>query len=152
MRSHWNTEGQNRACERSRKNDEANRHTRTHTHKSGNITNERWTNQCWKPSKQVRGFTAMQFRQSKSYKLLHKFLLKTSSVRLHALRLALCNHRSPMHYCPIRYCSFTIHSRTRRKKKRENKTAARVLCCIFHIHAIYIFHSECVLVLVSSYF
>lgn len=34
-----------------------------------------------KPSKQVREFTAMQFRQSKSYKLLHKFLLKTSSVR-----------------------------------------------------------------------
>lgn len=34
-----------------------------------------------KPSKRVREFTAMQFRRSKSYKLLHKFLLKTSSVR-----------------------------------------------------------------------
>lgn len=98
-----------------------------------------------KPSKQVREFTAMQFRQSKSYKLLHKFLLKTSSVRLHALRLALYNHRSPLHYCPV-------HLLVRSQYTRVFGENLRVFCAAFSIFFTFIFSMRSVYELVSSYF
>lgn len=110
---------------------------------SNNITRERTP--MLKPSKQVREFTAMQFRQSKSYKLLHKFLLKTSSVRLHALRLALYNHRSPLHCCPV-------HLLVRSQYTRVFGKNLRVFRAAFSIFFTFIFSIRSVYEFVSSYF